>query len=191
MLTTGNFDNPFNPGHPIGSYHLTQPYKSDHKAIDVVPANHSADTRYFLHATIPGIVKIRENPACGYGVEITSNPGQWMSGPNGVALLYCHLDPRYKYVRDGEYVQYGQRIGVMGNSGRTRGRTGIHLHYVLRVDGQFVNIANTNMQFWKDLQSRMGYNRRSPEQSAPCLSAIDVLALLFTGVSVYYVTSRS
>jgi len=50
---------------------------------------------------------------------------------NGILTLYAHL---YKIlVKKGEVVEVSDRIGLVGNSGRT---TGSHLHYEIKVDGR-------------------------------------------------------
>jgi len=67
----------------------------------------------------------------------------WMSGYGrlieirhgfGIHTRYGHLSQIRVHV--GERVSRGQRIGDMGNSGRS---TGTHLHYEVRVDGKPVN----------------------------------------------------
>jgi len=52
----------------------------------------------------------------------------------GYTTVYGHLD-RIE-VEPGEEVQRGQKIGALGNSGRS---TGPHLHYEVHVDGEAVN----------------------------------------------------
>ncbi|MBM4409616.1 MAG: hypothetical protein FJ038_13705 [Chloroflexi bacterium] len=48
---------------------------------------------------------------------------------------YAHLQPTYP-VRTGQWVLQGQIIGYEGNTGRS---TGAHLHWMVRVDGEFLN----------------------------------------------------
>lgn len=48
--------------------------------------------------------------------------------------LYGHLSERY--VKVGDSVKQGQIIGWMGNTGRVYGRTGIHLHFEVAIDGR-------------------------------------------------------
>jgi murein DD-endopeptidase MepM/ murein hydrolase activator NlpD len=52
----------------------------------------------------------------------------------GVRTQYGHNDENY--VKTGEIVERGQRIAVLGNTGRS---TGPHLHYVVEVKGKAVN----------------------------------------------------
>ena len=67
----------------------------------------------------------------------------WMSGYGrvvkirhafGIETRYAHMS-RLR-VREGQRVSRGDRIGDMGNSGRS---TGTHLHYEVRVGGKAVN----------------------------------------------------
>lgn len=50
--------------------------------------------------------------------------------PNGVTTLYSHLSSSTVYI--GEYVSQGELIGYIGNTGRTIGITGCHLHFEVR-----------------------------------------------------------
>jgi murein DD-endopeptidase MepM/ murein hydrolase activator NlpD len=53
----------------------------------------------------------------------------------GLETWYAHLQARYP-VRTGEHVQAGQTIGYEGNTGHS---TGAHLHWAVRLNGNFVN----------------------------------------------------
>lgn len=52
----------------------------------------------------------------------------------GYQTLYAHLDSWS--VRAGQYVQQGQKIGTIGNTGRS---TGPHLHFVIYINGKPVD----------------------------------------------------
>ena len=54
----------------------------------------------------------------------------------GYETVYGHLNRRR--VNVGDTVERGDRIGDMGNTGRS---TGTHLHYEIRVNGKAVNPA--------------------------------------------------
>lgn len=54
---------------------------------------------------------------------------------NGIQTIYGHLEKTL--VTKGQMVSRGQEIGTMGSSGKRS--TGPHLHYVVEVDGKYVN----------------------------------------------------
>ena len=80
-----------------------------------------------IHATADGVVTDAgwEN---GYGRMIT------IRHDFGIETRYAHLSEIL--VSEGQRVSRGERIGDMGNSGRS---TGTHLHYEIRIGGDFVN----------------------------------------------------
>ncbi len=81
--------------------------------------------------------------AAGAGKVVKASSGTWGGGygnhviidhGNGLQTLYGHLDSLS--VNEGDYVTQGQVIGIMGNTGRVYGPTGIHLHFEVRVNGK-------------------------------------------------------
>jgi murein DD-endopeptidase MepM/ murein hydrolase activator NlpD len=54
--------------------------------------------------------------------------------PNGYQTIYGHISVRCVDV--GEILNIGQRIGLVGRTGRA---TGFHLHYGIKKNGQYVN----------------------------------------------------
>ena len=80
-----------------------------------------------IYATADGIVTEAEWSS-GYGRMVT------IQHEFGIETRYAHLS-RIR-VREGERVSRGDRIGDMGNTGRS---TGTHLHYEVRVGGKAVN----------------------------------------------------
>lgn len=105
----------------IGKY--TQFFRPSHYAVDI--ANNQSPG---VAAAESGVV---EKAQCGwnggYGCHIIIDHG------DGVKTLYAHL--RKIYTTVGEQVARGQAIGQMGNTGRVYGRTGIHLHFEVNING--------------------------------------------------------
>lgn len=60
----------------------------------------------------------------GYGTYIK------IQHPNSTETLYGHLSK--VFVKTGDYVQAGQLIGNIGNTGKVQGVTGCHLHFEVR-----------------------------------------------------------
>jgi murein DD-endopeptidase MepM/ murein hydrolase activator NlpD len=71
------------------------------------------------------------NACCSYGLYVVINHG------NGFETLYAHLDPIA--VVQGQQVAQGEVIGYVGLTGYT---TGYHLHFEVRLNGQYVNPLN-------------------------------------------------
>jgi len=77
--------------------------------------------------------------AAAAGEVIISRTGGWNGGygnyivikhKNGTQTLYAHNNTNY--VSSGDYVEQGEVIGTVGNSGRVYGPTGNHLHFEIR-----------------------------------------------------------
>jgi len=70
----------------------------------------------------------------GYGNHIIVNHG------DGIQTLYAHLDS--VNVSVGDWVGQGDVLGIMGNTGRVYGATGIHLHWEVHINGVKYNPYN-------------------------------------------------
>lgn len=95
---------------------ITQPFRSWHKGLDI--ANH--DGGPVLAADSGSIVSTGWDKS-GYGNKIVINHN------NGYLTLYAHLSRIDVAV--GQTVKKGDRIGMMGSTGRS---TGTHLHFEIR-----------------------------------------------------------
>jgi murein DD-endopeptidase MepM/ murein hydrolase activator NlpD len=113
---------------------LTQRFHVGHYGIDI--ADRSKPDILAMRA---GTV-IRASGGCrsrqtgcnsGYGNVIVIDHG------GGLQTLYAHNTQFY--VRKGDYVQAGQAIAKMGNTGTVYGVTGIHIHFEVRKNGKKVN----------------------------------------------------
>jgi len=105
----------------IGKY--TQYFSAGHYAIDI--ANNSSPPIYAAESGV--IEKSQCGWSGGYGCHVIINH------ENGMKTLYAHM--RRLDVTIGERVARGQILGQMGNTGRVYGRTGIHLHFEVNIDG--------------------------------------------------------
>src|SRR3989338_124162 len=97
---------------------ITQGYKGGHYALDIADSS-----RPPIWAAAGGtVVKASAGTwGGGYGTHIIIDHG------DGVKTLYGHMDSLN--VSEGQYVNQGDVVGIMGNTGRVYGRTGIHLHW--------------------------------------------------------------
>jgi murein DD-endopeptidase MepM/ murein hydrolase activator NlpD len=110
---------------------LTQGYRKGHYAVDIADSSQPP-----IWAAGAGTV-IKANTGCatvsygcggGYGNYIIIDHG------NGLQTLYGHMT--YIEVKVGDKVSQGMVIGKMGRTGNVRGKTGIHLHYEVRLNGK-------------------------------------------------------
>jgi murein DD-endopeptidase MepM/ murein hydrolase activator NlpD len=92
---------------------LTQGFWSAHLAIDI-----ASRTGVPILAADAGYVRMAGRDTWGYGNQIVIDHG------NGFVTRYAHLDTIG--VRAGQSVDKNQKIGTMGNTGRS---TGPHLHF--------------------------------------------------------------
>ncbi len=110
---------------------ITQGYRAGHYALDI------AD---------------RSRPpvwSAGAGTVVTASVGTWGGGygnhvvvdhGNGLQTLYAHLGS--VSVGSGQWVDQGDVLGMMGNTGRVYGSTGIHLHWEVHLNGVRQNPRN-------------------------------------------------
>ena len=109
---------------------VTQGYHRRHTAIDI-----GNRTKGPIYAAAGGkVIKSRGGWNGGYGNMVIIDHG------NNMQTLYAHNEKLY--VTEGQYVEQGQTIAWMGNSGRVYGPTGIHLHFEVRIKGVKYNPMN-------------------------------------------------
>ncbi len=93
-----------------------------HKGLDMASSLNTP-----IYATADGTVKFSGTQS-GYGNVVILDHG------GGYETYYAHLNRRLVTV--GQTISRGDRIALMGNTGRS---TGVHLHYEIRKDGVAVN----------------------------------------------------
>ncbi len=115
----------------LGAARLTQGFHRGHYALDI--ANRAKGP---IFAAASGKVVTAKHGGWngGYGTYIIIDHG------NGMKTLYAHNEKLY--VNKGDYVEQGQTIAWMGNTGRVYGATGIHLHFEVRINGVKYNPNN-------------------------------------------------
>ncbi len=110
---------------------LTQGFHAGHYAFDIgdrsMPPVWAAGSGTVIKA-VTGCGSFQYNCGGGYGNHVVIDHG------NGLQTLYGHLD--HLDVAKGDYVEQGQTLGQMGNTGRVRGATGIHLHFEVSLNGK-------------------------------------------------------
>ena len=112
---------------PCGVHTVTQYYSWTHHALDIAGPWQTPN-----YAAKAGTVVVSQcGWNSGYGCYIIIDHG------GGVRTLYGHNSKLL--VSPGDYVSAGQTIGLMGNTGNVRGRTGIHLHFEIQINGARVN----------------------------------------------------
>lgn len=102
---------------------FTQYYHYGHYAVDI--ANRGGATIWAADGGT--IVRAASGWNGGYGNIVVIDHG------NGMKTLYGHL--KEIYVSVGDTVNRGTPVGFMGHTGRVYGRTGIHLHFEVIVNG--------------------------------------------------------
>ncbi len=126
--TTGMFCWPV-----VDLYTVTSPYGNRslgyHRGIDISGASASGK---LIVSGAPGTVKEAGWSTGGYGNYVIVDHG------NGVETLYAHMLDNSIMVNPGDYVQKGQTIGRVGNTGYS---FGAHLHFEVRVNGNRLDPA--------------------------------------------------
>lgn len=96
-----------------------------HTGIDIMP---ESGNKSEIFAAADGTVVEVKWGKTGYGYYMIIDHG------NGVQTLYAHCSDMY--VKQGQEVKAGEPIGKVGSTGNS---TGTHLHFEIRIDGQYVD----------------------------------------------------
>ena len=98
-----------------------------HTGVDIAGCGYGSN----IYASAAGtVVKVKWGNT-GYGYHVIINHG------DGIQTLYAHMSNIY--VKNGQFVNQGDIIGAMGSTGNS---TGTHLHFEVRINGQYVNPLN-------------------------------------------------
>jgi murein DD-endopeptidase MepM/ murein hydrolase activator NlpD len=85
----------------------------------------------------------------------------WIDHGNGVVTRYCHLNGIAEGIAEGVYVEQGQAIGYMGESGApesvTAPGTQVHLHFELRINDGYLGQGLSPEQVREVYQLVFGY----------------------------------
>ena len=104
--------------------------------------NQLLDTASVLGATPPYTLIML------YGNHVVVDHGV-IDGVGHVVSLYAHLNALETGVRAGLWVEAGQPLGTIGNTGTFAGASGstheqLHLHWELHIDGQYLGVGLSN-----------------------------------------------
>lgn len=97
-----------------------------HKGLDIAASNGTS-----IFAVADGTVTYAGYNSGGYGNLVIISHG------NGVETYYAHCSKLF--VSKGQQVSAGTIVGAVGSTGNS---TGNHLHFEIRIDGQYVNPQN-------------------------------------------------
>ena len=100
---------------------------SDHRGVDFVPGNGAP-----IFAIADGVVTASEFGG-GYGQYVYLEHD--ING-RSVLTVYAHMQRNSSPLRVGDVVQVGDFIGLVGNTGIS---TGPHLHFEVRIEGEYVD----------------------------------------------------
>ena len=120
---------------PLDSYHVVSTFGRRIDPLSDRPAMHegvdfSGEHRAEVRATSPGRISF-VGWRGGYGKMVEIDHGL------GIRTRYAHLSKMY--VKPGQQVDFRDKLGQVGNTGRS---TGEHLHYEVLLDGRALDPAN-------------------------------------------------
>lgn len=122
-LPGGRFLWPVIPTSSNNGRYITQYFKWNHTGVDI-----DGDFSNPVIASDGGVVKLVHYGKTAYGYQVV------IDHENGILTRYAHLSKIL--VEQGQRVDRGQTVGILGTTGRS---TGTHLHYEVFVNGKRVN----------------------------------------------------
>jgi len=143
---------------------ITQNFSNNHPAIDVVGDEYTLD--HVITHSSGTVVMVQTGKKNNKGSTGNESYGNFIKieHENGFYTLYAHL--KYVDVKLGEYVEKGQVIGYMGDSGNAYGK---HLHFEVWKNNTRLNpIPYLN----KDLENKINYY---PKYNGKSNSIVDAL----------------
>lgn len=123
-----------------GKYRLTSPYgqrvlngaSQFHGGVDLVGVGGTAVCSVCDGTVLSSqIITDKSNRTWEWGNYVS------VQASDGTVMYYCHLASRA--VKKGDKVKRGQRIGIMGNTGKS---FGAHLHFEVRRNNKAINAAD-------------------------------------------------
>jgi len=106
----------------------------------------------------------------GYGKTVKIDHGKYR------VTLYAHMDK--VFVTEGQTLAQGERLGLVGRTGRT---TGPHLHFELRVEGQHTNPVPDGG--WTDPDLTIATAAAPAEVAAPVAGAKAIVPSVATAIN--------
>lgn len=86
-----------------------------------------------IYAAAAGVVRVSSEGYWGYGVAMVIDH---VIGGQQVSTTYGHMVYGSRLVEEGAYVEAGQMIGLVGNTGNS---FGAHLHFEVHINGSMVD----------------------------------------------------
>lgn len=148
-------------------YRITQYYSSSHKAIDMV--KYYSSTCPIIAHTSGTVVFCQTGKKNSPGATGNASYGNCvkLQHSNGYYTLYAHMEK--VYVRYGDYVNRGQKIGYMGNTGNSYGA---HLHFEVREPNN--NRINPQPYLDKDLPNMGNYYQTYDNKKNKWLPKVEI-----------------
>lgn len=120
-----------------GSFVVTQEFGGGHLGIDIFPSSsdawyvYASSTCYVEEARTGSYRGDTSRGGAGNFIVCKSTPGDWNAykGYRRSVIYIKHYHLSAVYVKTGDTIVQGQRIGKIGNTGNTIGATGNHLHF--------------------------------------------------------------